>query len=207
MDTQSLSTHLPKRKSGRPRKFNAEKCLEQAILNFREHGYNGTAVATLVQSQGISVGSLYKVFPDKHALFKAALGRYVALRSLILAQLCRDPATGREKLHRTLNFHAESALAAQGRYNCLVSVGLSELTSLDAELGRQLAIALQLNEQHFQDLIKQGQEDGSIAQTVDAAATARLLLALVQGLHILGKAGQRRAAMMAIIEAAMRQMN
>jgi len=79
--------------------------------------------------------------PDKHALFKAALGRYVALRSLILSQLCRDPATGREKLHRTLNSHAESALAAQGRYNRLVSVGLSELTSLDAELSRQLAVA------------------------------------------------------------------
>ena len=62
---------------GRPREFDETAVLDAAIDVFREHGFEGSSAAMLVQAMGIGRQSLYGSFGDKWQLYCAALRRYV----------------------------------------------------------------------------------------------------------------------------------
>ena len=61
---------------GRPREFDLEEALDDAIEVFRARGYHGTSVQDLTEGTGLARGSLYKAFHDKRSLFLAALDHY-----------------------------------------------------------------------------------------------------------------------------------
>ena len=63
---------------GRPREFELDAAVDDAIEVFRAHGYHGTSVQDLSEGTGLARGSLYKAFHDKRTLFLAALDHYTA---------------------------------------------------------------------------------------------------------------------------------
>lgn len=195
------------RERGRPREFDIEAALDSAILYFREHGYNGVSIADLSEALKLSAGSIYKAFHSKHALFSAALDRYIMLRTQRLTEIIESANSGREKLHRLLVSYAESSYSSEGKYGCLVVVGAVELSSTDDAIAAKVASALNSNELRLVNIIKQGLSDGSIAQTIDPEITAKHMLALIQGMRVLGKVGQEREAMVAVINTAMKILN
>ena len=63
---------------GRPREFDVDEALEQAMLVFWEHGYEGAGLAQLETAMGITRTSMYAAFGNKEQLFRKALQRYDA---------------------------------------------------------------------------------------------------------------------------------
>ncbi len=61
---------------GRPREFDAEQALEQAMLVFWAQGYEGTSLSDLTDAMGITRSSLYAAFGNKESLFRHAMERY-----------------------------------------------------------------------------------------------------------------------------------
>lgn len=61
---------------GRPKTFDPEKAVAQAMETFRVHGYAETSPQDLADSIGIGKGSLYHAFGSKHQLFLQSLQRY-----------------------------------------------------------------------------------------------------------------------------------
>src|SRR5712671_1145407 len=61
---------------GRPRAFDMDKALGQALHVFWERGYEGTSIADLTAAMGINPPSLYAAFGNKEGLFRKALDRY-----------------------------------------------------------------------------------------------------------------------------------
>ena len=68
----------------RPKAFDPDAALQQAMQVFWERGYEATSVQDLVQGMGINRFSLYSTFGGKHQLFVTALERY---RDTIVADL------------------------------------------------------------------------------------------------------------------------
>src|SRR5215475_2378797 len=66
---------------GRPRAFDADAALDQAMEVFWRHGYEGATIAQLTDAMGINPPSLYSAFGNKEGLLKAALDRYSAKRA------------------------------------------------------------------------------------------------------------------------------
>jgi TetR/AcrR family transcriptional regulator, transcriptional repressor for nem operon len=64
--------------------------------------------------------------------------------------------------------------------------------------------ALRQAETLMVELIRQGQEDGSIPNAIDSKVTARLMLCLLQGMRVIGKTGRSRTEMTAVADAAMK---
>ncbi|MDN5725564.1 MAG: TetR/AcrR family transcriptional regulator [Propionibacteriales bacterium] len=60
----------------RPRTFDRDVALEQAMHLFWERGYDRTSVSELTATMGIAPPSLYAAFGDKRRLFEEASERY-----------------------------------------------------------------------------------------------------------------------------------
>ncbi|AZG17274.1 TetR/AcrR family transcriptional regulator (plasmid) [Cupriavidus pauculus] len=203
MPTQPSAASFP-RSRGRPREFDADKALDQAVRVFSERGYAGASITDLTRAMRLAQGSLYKAFKDKRSLFLASFDRYRALRTEKLRQAIGDGGTGRQRLRAALTFYAESAQGATGRQGCLVVSSTVALSTFDKPVADHIAAALARNESMLADLIRQGQADGSIATHVDAEVCARMLLCLTQGMRVVGKTGSSRAQMQAVVDTALK---
>ena len=75
-------------KLGRPRGFNRDEAVHQALHLFWAQGYEATSLAQLKAVMGnISTASFYAAFGSKEALFREALGCYLASHGQVLAPL------------------------------------------------------------------------------------------------------------------------
>lgn len=64
-------------KLGRPRDFDEELALNEAMMCFWRYGYEGTSMSLLSHSMKMKPPSIYSAFGDKKALFTRVLHRYV----------------------------------------------------------------------------------------------------------------------------------
>src|SRR3974390_2655677 len=71
-------TKTHRAKAGRPREFNLDQALERALCLFWRKGYEGTSMADLVETLGITRASLYAAFGSKEGLFRRVMDRYEA---------------------------------------------------------------------------------------------------------------------------------
>ncbi len=178
------------RSRGRPREFDLDKALDQAIRVFRERGYAATSIGDLISAMGLASGSIYKAFRDKRAVFLAAFDRYMSLRNDQIARVANTAKPARERLRDLLAFYVESSKGIEGRRGCLVVGSAVELAIVDREVAARVNASVARNQAFLADLIRRGQADKSIPSHVDAQETARVMVYLTQGMRVVGKAGR-----------------
>lgn len=200
-------TTPPTRAPGRPREFDLNEALDRAIVVFSERGYQGASISELKSAMGVAAGSLYKAFPDKRAIFLAALERYKQVRDAVMRERVESGRSGREKVERLLSVYADASLGASGRTGCLIVASATEMALMDEEAAGLIAQSVSRNHGFVCDLIRLGQADGSIGGAVDPPVTARTLLSLAQGLRVLGKTGIAPAEARAVVETAMKLLD
>lgn len=192
------------RAAGRPRAFDMDAALDKAIVVFTERGYHGTSIGDLSAAMGVAVGSLYKAFADKKAIFLAAFDRYKQVRNGLRDEAIAPGRNGRERIRLLLHFYADGAHGENGRRGCLVVGAAVELALFDAETDARVARSQAGFEALFEGLVREGQADGSIGAHVDPQVTAHLLYAVIQGMRVIGKGGQDFARALATADAALK---
>ncbi|TCV96768.1 TetR/AcrR family transcriptional regulator [Biostraticola tofi] len=175
------------RERGRPRNFDIDHALDQAMLVFRQRGFHASSLAELGAAMQLTVGSIYKAFQDKKTLFLQVFERYTSLRNAALRQRLERQATGRDRLAELLRFYFESARAVEGRRGCLVVGSATELLVLDDELSGLVRSAIMNNKKLIVSLLQQGQQDGTVLASLDAETAAGLILCITFGMRVLGK--------------------
>ncbi|CAM2196200.1 TetR/AcrR family transcriptional regulator, transcriptional repressor for nem operon [Paraburkholderia kururiensis] len=206
MTSPSASPASPaaSRGPGRPREFDMDTVLDGAVRVFRERGYHATSVGDLSEATGLTAGSLYKAFGDKRGVFLAAFAHYVEARNAWLRRLLDRQPSGYEKIRAVLHFYAQSSHGSEGRRGCLVVSSATALATFDDDIAAQVEAAMRRSEDLLRQLLRQGQEDGSVAQDIDVTAMARVLLAVLQGFRLIGKSGRTRNDMMAAADQALK---
>jgi TetR/AcrR family transcriptional repressor of nem operon len=204
MHRTARSTQEIARPRGRPREFEMDEALDQAIRVFCEQGYNATSIGDLIEAMGLASGSIYKAFRDKRAVFLAALDRHIVLRKEQIAAVARTAKPARERLRDVLAHFVDVSKGIEGRRGCLVVGSAVELAILDREVAARVSGSIAKNEAFLTELIRQGQADGSIPAKVDAEATARVMVCLTQGLRVVGKSGRAPQDTAAAVDIAMK---
>ncbi|PDV90320.1 TetR family transcriptional regulator [Rhizobium sp. H4] len=204
MTDASLTPDEKSRSRGRPREFDMDAALDSALRVFSERGYHATSISDLTEAMSLASGSIYKAFKDKRGVFLAAFGRYRQLGRRRLEAMIASASTGREKVFQMVMYYTELSYGDAGRKGCLVVGGANDFALLDEETAAHVATAFAADERLMADLIRIGQADGSIPQTVDADAAALAFLCLTKGLRVIGKTGRSRQVMISAAEAAMK---
>ena len=204
MPIATRSSLKASRGPGRPREFDMDKALDQAIGVFRERGFHATSISDLKDATDLTAGSIYKAFKDKRAVFLAAFDRYTSLRNAQIQDIAGTAKSGRDRISDLLTFYVRSSHGVEGRLGCLVVGSAVEMAMFDPEIAARVTSTLKKNEALLAGVIAQGQSDGSISSAIDAEDTARVLVCLTQGMRVVGKTGRPPPAPAIVVNAAMK---
>ncbi|GAA0917504.1 TetR/AcrR family transcriptional regulator [Nonomuraea longicatena] len=173
-------------RTGRPRSFDDDHVVNGAKDVFWRRGYAATSLRELKDELGVLPGSLYGAFGDKHALFLRALERY-ADDSREAASAVQSGGPVLPRLGELLGDVLAAAQATPGR-GCMLGNTATELLPLDEVAGRVVGGAFGALEKAIEQALSVAQRTGEIREDLDCGAYARLLVALVQGLHVVARA-------------------
>src|SRR5213592_3854099 len=80
---------------GRPRAFDVDQALDQALKVFWRKGYEGASLPDLERAMGINRPSLYAAFGNKAALFRKAMDRYQEGPGRFVREALQEPTARR----------------------------------------------------------------------------------------------------------------
>ncbi|QQO31662.1 TetR/AcrR family transcriptional regulator [Bradyrhizobium diazoefficiens] len=179
---------------GRPREFDADVALDQAMEVFWRHGYEGATIAQLTEAMGINPPSLYACFGNKEGLLKAALDRYTKLRGVWMDGVVAAP-TAREVAERMLMGIAEKQTDPANPPGCLLVQGGIACGSGSENVPFELAARRAENEDQLRDRFVRAKAEGDLKPTSDPAALARYVSAVSVGMGVMASSGSDREAL------------
>lgn len=192
-----------KRGRGRPRNFDRDSALHAALLQFWQHGYEGTSIAQLSAAMAINAPSLYAAFGSKEQLYRATLELYAKQYGALLSQPLTTAGTAREALRETLHAAARNFSAGATPLGCPLASGMLHCAS-EHQGAAQLSAAMRLAaQQAFAERIEQGISAGDVSLGCNVAALAGLFAAVIQGLSVQAIDGASQTQLLAVAEAAM----
>lgn len=172
---------------GRPREFDREKALEQAMDLFWSRGYEATGMSALCERMGLGRQSVYNTFGDKESLFAEALGHYRRSMLQPMIDVLGSPGSGLANVEQVLDVWEARAMDPASDQGCLMANSLAEFGMKEPKISKTLALMLGEMETAFYKALKRAEEDGELAKGRDPRALARLLTTVGQGLSAIGK--------------------
>lgn len=169
--------------AGRPRQFDEDQVLEQAMTAFWTHGFESTSMANLVEVTGLHKGSLYQTFGNKHALFIRSLQRYLQAMSVQKEELLASASTPFEGiqavLHNMIDIANDDAACPRG---CLVINALVELAPHDEEVRIVIDHHMDQMMASMTHAVVGAQKSGQISQDRPAEQVTAMLMTFMCGL-------------------------
>lgn len=187
---------------GRPREFDAETALDQAMEVFWRHGYEGATIAQLTEAMGINPPSLYACFGNKEGLLKAALDRYTKLRNVWMDEVVAAP-TAREVAQRMLMGIADKQTDPANPPGCLLVQGGIACGTGSENVPFELAARRAQNEDQLRDRFIRAKAEGDLKDSTDPAALARYVSAVAVGMGVMASSGADRDALRQVASVAM----
>lgn len=192
----------PRRKAGRPLSFDRETALRQAMHAFWRHGYETTSIADLTTAMGISAPSLYAAFGNKQRLFLDTVQLYAGDPGAIGRAM--DAAPTAYAAARDLLIAAATGYTGEMTPpGCLLASATASGSVASAEVQHAVAELRRAVQAHLHARIERDITAGLIPARADAAALSGLVVAVTVGMSGLARDGTDRAALLAIVDAAL----
>lgn len=172
---------------GRPKNFEPDVAVAQAMETFWSKGYAGTSPADLAEATGVGKGSLYHAFGSKRELFGKALELYGRVGSEMTEAFLNEPGTAKERIRAYLVLLVEIDLNGPVRRGCLAANTALELGGKDPEAMQAVQSMTDATIRLFAERLREGQRDGDVAAEVDAEAEAYFLMNTVVGLRVMAQ--------------------
>ncbi|RAU47845.1 MULTISPECIES: TetR/AcrR family transcriptional regulator [unclassified Pseudomonas] len=177
---------------GRPRSFDRDVAITQAMHLFWEHGYDATSLSQLKANigTGITAPSFYAAFGSKQALFEEVMERYLNTHGRVTESLFDTTLAPREAIELTLRRSAKMQCEPGHPKGCLVALGLlSTCTDESKAISAPLAEARALNRAGIVACVKRGIALGELPATVVPEALAAAFDSFLLGISVLARDG------------------
>lgn len=189
--TDSLSPSVPRSK-GRPRTFDRDKALLQALTVFWRRGYEPASVAELCLAMGINPPSLYAAFGNKAKLFLEAVAHYEAtFWDATWERMDSEP-----DLVRAIGdfFHSSALILTEPQAPCGCMVVLAAVNVSDdaGEVTTALKALRQEGRDYLQQRLQRAVEQGQLQPQTDTRLLASALNTLLEGMSLQAHDGVSR---------------
>ncbi|MGA1835916.1 TetR/AcrR family transcriptional regulator [Herbiconiux sp. 11R-BC] len=188
---------------GRPRGFDLEQALDQAIEVFWRQGYEGTSLSDLTAAMGINRPSLYAAFGNKEQTFKLAVDRYAEI-DMAYADRALSAPTAFEVVSRYLRDNVDAVTTPGKPPGCLSIQGGLSAAPNDDPIVKYLAGRRADGEQRFAERFARAVEEGDLPVGEDPADLARYVSTVSTGIAVQAASGATRAALHRVVDRALR---
>jgi AcrR family transcriptional regulator len=189
---------------GRPRTFDPDVALQQALDVFWERGYDGTSLNDLADAMGIASASIYACFGSKEDLFRKVMVLYGTTSGEPPRRALREQPTAHAAVHAMLRATADEITRPGTPPGCmLVLAGLTG--AVENEAVRELLADRRRNQfTTIKDRLARGVTDADLSTPpAGLDAIARYYTTVVHGLSVQARDGATRAELETVITCAM----
>ncbi|MEE7449673.1 TetR family transcriptional regulator [Methylobacterium radiotolerans] len=190
----------PARGRGRPRAFDRDAALEQAMRLFWRRGFAATSISDLTAVMGIGSPSLYAAFGSKEALYAEALRHYGDQYEAMVWAKFAAARTARAAVEALLMDSAAALTDSCGRVEplgCMVTLSAAGSEG-HAELGALVRSARAHGFARVEERLARAVAEGEIGPSVDVAALARFVLTVQNGMSLQARDGASREELEAV---------
>jgi AcrR family transcriptional regulator len=189
---------------GRPRTFDPDTALRQALDVFWERGYEGTSLNDLAQAMGIASASIYACFGSKEDLFRKVMALYGTTSGEPPRRALSEQPTTRTAIHAMLRATADQITGPDTPHYCMLILAAPTGAVENHSVREFLADRRRDMYATIKDRLARGVIDGDLtAPPVILAAIARYYTTVVQGLSLQARDGATRAELEEVITCAM----
>ncbi|WDR35407.1 TetR/AcrR family transcriptional regulator [Pseudomonas serboccidentalis] len=190
---------------GRPRAFDRDDAVDQAMQLFWQHGYDSTSLALLKAELGggISAPSFYAAFGSKEALFDECVQRYLATFAQVTECLWDETLPPRQAIETALRQSARMQCDDGHPKGCMVTLGVMSAPGPEnARVVEALTQSRARTRAGIVACVERGIREGQLPERTDAVAMATVFDSFLQGISILA----RDNTALAVIDAAISQV-
>ena len=186
---------------GRPRQFDIDEALENAMNVFWRKGYTAATIPELSRAMGVNRPSLYAAFGSKEELFRRVLDRYRAGPASYVSRAV-ERETAVEVFTGLMTGVVDLVTDPDRPGGCLfVCAGLAsddETRSVTDELAaRRIA-----GEEDIRVRFEKAKADGDLPGDAEPAALAKFTAAMIWGIAVQAASGSRRSELMNVADLA-----
>lgn len=190
-------------RTGRPRSFDRDEALENAVAVFWEHGYDATSIALLTKALGIGAPSLYAAFGDKRDLFHQALDHYLRTYGAFTERALVEEPNARDAIERLLREAAAAYTRSDRPRGCLLITAATNCSPQSADIAAHLRGFRAKGVRALEAKIAAARRKGELPARTDAHALATFYSAVLQGMSAQARDGATQRDLEQIAEAAL----
>ena len=166
----------------RPREFDMQEALNAAMSAFWEHGYEATSMEDLLNAMGLTKGSLYKAYGDKHNLFLLCLQDYLDNLFETMKQSVDSGSNPAQSLTALMGVVENLCCRQEIPKGCFAVNTVVELSQRDEQASEILKRHLVRVEKLIAKLIRSGQQSGDFREDISAEHLAEALFVYIFGM-------------------------
>lgn len=186
---------------GRPRTFDRDEAVQQAMHLFWQHGYDSTSVSLLKANigGGISAPSFYAAFGSKEELFREVVDRYVATHGQVNASLWDESLSSREAIELSLRRSTKMQTERSHPKGCLLVVSASACSPEHDHIQKLLAKQRMRTREGFQQCVQRAVDAAELPANTQVRAFAMSLYGFLVGLSVQARDGASGAVLDAAV--------
>jgi AcrR family transcriptional regulator len=190
-----------KRSRGRPRKFDADQALGNALLVFWTNGFTGTSLDQLAEAMEMKRPSIYNAFGDKESLYRAALNAFKSGLDGGLQALAEAEAL-EQALHQFFTRALDVYTSGETPLGCFIFCTAPAEAIAHPEVRRDILAITTHIDAALTRFFQAAQERGQLPSSTDPTTAAQVSQATLHSLALRARAGQSRTTLDAMARGA-----
>ncbi|MFK5923674.1 MAG: TetR/AcrR family transcriptional regulator [Verrucomicrobiota bacterium] len=167
--------------------FDLNEATEAAMRLFWQQGFENTSMDQLLKEMQIGQGSFYNKFKSKRCLYQSCLKYYSEkVTAKRVEVLFKNP-----DIPQAINDFFRIMIKSVGSKNvpqgCLLTNSLCSEVLAEGELESYILGELEKLERVFRDKLLEARQKGQVAQSLNPATVAALLITFIQGINKVSK--------------------
>ena len=176
-------------RTGRPRTFDRNEALKQALYLFWNYGYESTSLSQLKEKMGnISSPSFYAAFGSKENLFKEASQYYIDTYATVTEPLWDESLSTKEAIKKTLLQSLNMQYDKNHPLGCMVALNTVMATLAENQHVTEILKNSRFKtHQGFIASIQRGIDSGELKNVQDSAGLATIFDSFLIGISSLAR--------------------